>query len=108
MIVLGTLFIYAEELSDGDSPQRDQTIVSSDCLPFDTHRVANFGCDHLDLHCLRVPGSHISHTEQGSYLWHHTEQDARSHGRGVVLSSDPSHLFPTSSIYIPDGIAQLS
>lgn len=28
MIVFGTLFIYAEELSDGDLPERDQTIVS--------------------------------------------------------------------------------
>lgn len=29
MIVLGTLWIYAEELSDGDLPERDQTIVST-------------------------------------------------------------------------------
>lgn len=28
MIVMGTLFIYAVELSDGDSPERDQTMVS--------------------------------------------------------------------------------
>lgn len=34
MIVFGTLFIYAEELSDGDLPERDQTIVSTlDILP---------------------------------------------------------------------------
>jgi Ca2+-transporting ATPase len=30
MIVFGTLFIYAYELSDGDLPERDQTIV---CYP---------------------------------------------------------------------------
>jgi Ca2+-transporting ATPase len=28
MIVLGTLFIYGEELSDGETAQRDQTMVS--------------------------------------------------------------------------------
>lgn len=32
MIVFGTLFIYAVELSDGDLPERDQTIVSHGIL----------------------------------------------------------------------------
>lgn len=44
MIVFGTLFIYAVELSDGDLPERDQTIVSQDNLSLFLNSSANMLC----------------------------------------------------------------
>lgn len=71
VIVLGTLYVYTNNLNEGEADRRDQTMVSLICLSsrFKVDRTSkptpffSILSRPSDFHLFRLPRSHFSHSE---------------------------------------------
>jgi len=95
MIVLGTLYIYALELSDGTMSRRDQTMVSAvpPCV---------YSYSRADLHHLCLPRPGIGHTEPRAHLRNVPEPNAHARGGRVVRGATRTDLRSAAATYLPD------
>lgn len=101
MIVMGTLFIYAEELSDGDTAQRDQTMVGPQSLARDATKTSLcFVC--VDIYLFRLSRSRFRNTESRVVLRLDPKSHARLDSWRIFLRTASPHLLPTSTGCVPD------
>lgn len=96
MIVFGTLFVYAHELSDGSMSRRDQTMVSAD------FSCCSAGSLTPDLHRLRLPRPRVRAAEP----WRHDpavpQPDALPDSLDFVPVPAGAHLRAAAAARLPD------
>lgn len=97
MIVFGTLFVYAYELSDGVSP-RDQTMVSDLFRSISSAHVSSAP----DIYSLRLLGSRLRAAESRPRLRDPTKPHATRHSLGVFRFAARPHLCAVHADDLPN------
>ena len=97
MVVLGTLFIYAYELSDGSMTRRDQTMVSN------TSYYSSFSTHNSDLYWLRLSRPRICSSKSRLIMWRKSEQNACSHLQRLLYCSTAPYLLSSATSNLSNG-----
>lgn len=112
MVVL-SLVVYLNILSDGRMSRRDQTMVrpysftvTSASLPLTLTRITPRP-QQLDLYLFRVPRPRVRYPEQRSRMLAYTEQNAPNDSLHILLCPTWAHLPPFHATCIPDRSARI-
>jgi hypothetical protein len=101
MIVLGTLFVYIYELSDGSMLGRDQTMVSRGPCPclFEWFLTGSLA----DIYLLRLPRPCICLAKSWTGLWTFPKWHASADGFDFIPRAVDAHLCAIYASNFPDG-----